>query len=226
MNICFPSLNYPINGGASSGVGSQVRLLAHSLIDSGNSVSVIDLAETEQFTPSDDHGAEIHRVRSGTLHWFAGKLPFVGNVLALPIREIEYSAAVWRGIRRVSKLRKLDLIEGTETGMLLVAMFCRKVPFIIRLHGEKYTFHKYTPGIRLTLGVRLSRMLQRLALRRAKALISPSYAHAREIAQELGRDPGSIRIIPNCTELNGIPSRPVHASENSIVLFVGRLEQV
>src|ERR1700687_5014025 len=150
MNICFPSLSYPMNGSATSGVGSQVRMLAHSLIDSGNSISVIDVAEKDQGTVTDDRGAEIHRMRSGNLHWFAGKLPLIGKVLALPIRELEYSVAVWRGVRRAAKPRKLDLIEGTETGMLLVALLRRNAPLIIRLHGEQYTFHKYTPELRLS----------------------------------------------------------------------------
>ena len=186
MNICFPSLSYPVNGYASSGVGSQVRLLAHSLLESGNSISVVDLTEKEETTTTDEHGAQILRMKSGKLHWFAGKLPLIGALLTLPLREIEYSIAAWRGVRAANKLRKLDLIEGTETGMLLVALLSKRTPLLIRLHGEQYTFHKYTPGLRLSLGVRLSRMLQRVALRRATLLVSPSYAHAHEIQNELG----------------------------------------
>jgi len=73
MNICFPSLSYPLNGEPTSGVGSQVRLLAHALIDAGNSVSVVDLANEPEVI-NDDHGAQVHRVAVGKLHWFVGKL--------------------------------------------------------------------------------------------------------------------------------------------------------
>jgi glycosyltransferase involved in cell wall biosynthesis/LmbE family N-acetylglucosaminyl deacetylase/SAM-dependent methyltransferase len=226
MNICFPSLSYPMNGGATSGVGSQVRMLAHGLIDAGNSISVIDLAENDQVIVKDDRGAEIHRMRGGNLHWFAGKLPFVGKVLALPIREIEYSIAVWRGVRRANKLRRLDLVEGTETGMLLVAIFSRNVPVIIRLHGEQYTFHKYTPGLRLTLGVRLSRVLQRIALRRAKLLISPSFAHAREIQRELGASHPPIVVVPNGLSVQNIERDSEIQRSAQTVLYVGRIERL
>jgi glycosyltransferase involved in cell wall biosynthesis/LmbE family N-acetylglucosaminyl deacetylase/SAM-dependent methyltransferase len=225
MNICFPSLTYPVNGYASSGVGSQVRLLAHSLIDAGNSITVIDLAENEEANTKDEHGAQILRMKSGQLHWFAGKLPWLGKGLALAIREVEYSIAVWRGVRRAAKNGKPDLIEGTETGMLLVALWGRKVPLIIRLHGEQYTFHKYTPGLRLSWGVRLSRVLQRMALRRAKLLISPSYAHAREIQNELGLPCPPIAVVPNSLSLeksscgNGVTRSP------KTVLYVGRIER-
>src|SRR5258706_8490960 len=225
MNICFPSLSYPMNGGATSGVGSQVRMLAHGLIDAGNSISIIELADSDQVIVKDDRGAEVHRVRAGNLHWFVGKLPLAGKVLAWPMREIESSTAVWRGVRRANKLRKLDLIEGTETGMLLVAMFSRKVPVVIRLHGEQYTFHKYTPGMRLTLGVRLSRVLQRIALRRAKLLISPSFAHAREIQKELGKVHPPIVVVPNGLNVRNIERDLEIQRSPQTILYVGRIER-
>ncbi len=225
MNICFPSLNYPINGCATSGVGSQVRLLAHSLIDAGNSISVVDLAENDEFDVTDERGTQVLRMRNGKLHWFAGKLPLVGKVLALPIRELEYSFAMWRGVRQAAKTRRLDLIEGTETGMLLVALLCRKVPVIIRLHGEQYTFHKYTPGLSLSLGVRLSRALQRIALRRVKLLISPSFAHAREIQNELGSLRPPIVVVPNTLSIEKLEGDSQVTRSPKTVLYVGRIER-
>lgn len=226
MNICFASLNYPLNGRATSGVGSQVQWLAQSLVKAGHSVSVIDLATNGQDSIVEDRGVKIYRMRSRNLHWFAGKLPLVGKLLALPMREIEYSIAVWRGIRRAGQTHEIDLIEGTETGALLIPLLCRHVPLVIRLHGDRYTFHKYTPGLRRTLDVRLSRVLQRFALRRAKLLVSPSHAHAREVTQELHSDDASIRIIPNCFDPAGIPPSVNGSRDENTVLYVGRLEQV
>lgn len=223
MNICFPSLSYPLNGDATSGVGSQVRLLAHSLIDSGNSISVVDLAERAQVV-TDDRGAEVHRMRCGNLHWYAGKLPLLGKLLALPVRELEYSFAVLRGVREANKVRKLDLIEGTETGMLFVSLFC-KAPVVIRLHGEQYTFHKYTPGLQLTSAVRFARVLQRIALRRAKLLISPSYAHAQEIQNEMGPAHPPIVVVPNSFNLEKVHADSRIKRSPQTVLYVGRIEQ-
>jgi glycosyltransferase involved in cell wall biosynthesis len=226
VNICFASLNYPLNGHATSGVGSQVRSLAHSLVQAGHSVSVVDLALNGQDSIVEDRGVQVYRVRSGNLHWFAGKLPLVGKLLALPMREIEYSMALWRGIRRAERSHEINLIEGTETGALLPSLFCRRVPLVIRLHGERYTFHKYTPRLTMTLDIRLSRLLQRFAFRRARLLISPSQAHAREVAQELHSDIESIRVIPNCVDLTEIPSSTNGPRDESTVLYVGRIEQV
>src|SRR5258706_5135725 len=113
MNICFPSLSYPMNGGATSGVGSQVRMLAHGLIDAGNSISIIDLADSDQVIVKDDRGAEVHRMRAGNLHWFAGKLPLAGKVLALPMREIEYRIAVWPGAPLPDKSTTMEPVATT-----------------------------------------------------------------------------------------------------------------
>jgi glycosyltransferase involved in cell wall biosynthesis/LmbE family N-acetylglucosaminyl deacetylase/SAM-dependent methyltransferase len=224
VNICFPSLSYPFNGEATSGVGSQVRLLAHALVESGHTVSVVDLAAAESTVASDDHGVDVYREPCGKFHWFFGKIPFIGKVCALALREIEYSIAVWRGVRKAQRRRRIDLIEGTETGMLLLALLWKKSPVIIRLHGEQYTFHKYTPGMRLSASVRLSRWIQRVALRRAKLLISPSYAHAREIRDELRGPLPPIVVVPNALGIEkGNGHRQTTKAPN--VLYAGRIEQ-
>jgi glycosyltransferase involved in cell wall biosynthesis len=226
MNICFASLNYPLNGRATSGVGSQVQRLGQSLVKVGHSVSVIDLSTNGQDSIVEDRGVKVYRMRSGNLHWFVSKLPLVGKVLALPVREIEYSIAVWRGIRRAGQTQEIDLIEGTETGALLIPLLCKHVPLVIRLHGERYTFHKNTPRMALKLDVRLSRTIQRFALRRAKLLISPSRAHAQEIARELRYDPTSLQVVPNCIDLAEMPFSDQVTGDGRTVLFVGRLERV
>ena len=226
MNICFASLNYPVDGRATSGVGSQVQWVAQSLVKAGHSVSVIDLATNGQNSIVEDRGVKVYRRRSGNLHWFAGKLPFVGKLLALPIREIEYSIAVWRGIRRARQADEIDLIEGAETGAVLLSLLCRRLPLVIRLHGDRYTFHKHTPGLKITPDIRLSRVLQRIALRRATLLISPSQAHAREVAHELRSHVASIRIIPNCFNRAEIPEGVEGSRDENTVLYVGRLEPV
>ena len=195
MHICFPSLSYSLNGEPTSGVGSQVAVLAQALVNAGHRVSVIDLAGDRAEMLTDNRDVRVQRVQVGKLHWFISRVPLIGGVLALPVREIEYSLAIWRGVSRTNKSQAIDVIEGTETGMLLLALFWRKAPVLIRLHGEQYTFVKYTPGMRLTMGLRLARLLQRIALRRVKLLISPSHAHAREIQSELGASQPPIVVV-------------------------------
>lgn len=223
MNICFVALSFGVNGQQVSGVGSQVRILAHSLLAAGHSVRVITLGQCDEIT--NDEGIQVHQVTSGNLHWYMSKLPLIGKFLASPLREIEYSLAAWKGVRRARRDGAIDIIEGTETGMLLLAIFWKRSPTIVRLHGEQYTFHRYTPGLRLTGDVRLTRVLQRIALRRANLLISPSNAHAAEVSSELRARHPQMLVIPNSVNIPKLSTHQGNRNQN-LVLFVGRLDRV
>jgi glycosyltransferase involved in cell wall biosynthesis/SAM-dependent methyltransferase len=196
--------------------------LGKSLIAAGHSIEVVAVETSNAIL--NDHGIEVHRVTSGILHWYISKLPLLGKWLAQPVRELEYGVAAWRGARRAHQRRPFDIIEGTETGMLLLALFWKRCPIVIRLHGEQYTFHKYTPGMGLTLGLRLARVFQRTALRRAKLLISPSYAHAREIHHELGFSHPPIVVVPNGVLVHGLERNGQQRNTNT-VLYAGRIEK-
>ncbi len=239
MHICFNALDYPSSLGG-SGVGNQVRLLAHALVQAGWRVSVIALAQKGLPEFSDDDGVRVHRVPCGNVHWRLSRIPWLGQVLSLPVRELERSWATWRRIRALHQDEPIDLIEGTETGMLLTALWLPGVPYLVRLHGEPYTFRKYTPGLNPDVGMRLCRLLQRAALRKARLLVSPSLAHAREIAAELGRRRPPMAVAPNMLspEMAGgavVARSPDHATtadagglcdaiRGPVVLYVGRLE--
>jgi glycosyltransferase involved in cell wall biosynthesis len=125
----------------------------------------------------------------------------------------------------------IDLIEATEHGSLFVALWMKNFPLIIRLHGERYTFHKYTPDLSLISGVRITRLLQRVALRLARILISPSETHVDEVATELGRRHPPIENVYNTVTRSFVAS-PDAKSELPLppislpkVLYVGRLER-
>lgn len=224
MHICFLALDYP-SSKSGGGVGNQVRTLGLALVKAGYHVTVIALAVPGLPDCSEDHGIKVYHITPGSLHWYVHKIPVIGQWVALVIRELEYSWAAYRLIHKLERSAPIDLIEGTETGALGVALFLNRIPLVIRLHGEAYTFHKYTPGLSLTLEVRLSRVLQRIALRRARVLISPSRAHATEIHHELGPKHPPIEVVPNCIDLKVVPQCNHQVRDRVTVLYVGRLEK-
>lgn len=224
MHICFAALDYPSSSGG-GGVGNQVRTLARRLRARGHAVSVVALRSQGLPARSDDGGIAVYRVDVGNWHWYAGKLPLLGDALSRPLRELEYSQAVYQQVRAIQQQQPIDLIETTETGGFWLARWLRAIPQLARLHGEQFTFRRYTPGLPLTLGARLGRLLQRAALRRARALISPSQAHARSIRAELGAACPPITVIPNCIDLShGLPDG--QGAADCEILFVGRIERV
>ncbi len=228
MHICYASLSYPLNSGT-SGVGAQTRVLARGLTAHGDAVSVIALMPPTETECIDEEGVRIYPTATTNLHWYADKIRGLGFYVSLPIRELEYSYAAWRALARIHANEALDLVGATETGALCIALFARETPVIIRLHGEQYTFHKHTPGISLPVPVRLSRVLQRIALRRGRVLISPSDIHAREIANELGPRHPPIVVIPNNIECGNewVPAGAgATRRETATVLYVGRIERL
>lgn len=230
MHICFVALDYPSRN-SGGGVGSQVHTLAHTLVQAGHRVTVVALAEPGLPAYCEDKGVSVYRVPKGNLHWYVSKMPRLGKHLALPIRELEYGWGVYSLVRRLLRNESIDVIEGTETGGFWLAACLPWIPIVVRLHGEVYTFHKYTPGLSLSPAVRLSRILQRFALRRARLLISPSYAHAQEIEVELESACASIEVIPNTVVLP-VENEIFSSSDADLlplnepyILYVGRLER-
>jgi glycosyltransferase involved in cell wall biosynthesis len=178
-------------------VGNQVRLLARALVRQGHRISVIDLSSPDLPDVAREEGITIHRIRSSNWHWYLSRLPVLGRLLVLSVREIERSWAAYKCIRAIHQSNPIDLVEGTETGMLFLPLRMPDLPSIIRLHGEPYTFVRHTPDVPLTFDLRLSRLLQRLALRRVRLLLSPSARHAQEIREELGKGGPPLEIVPN-----------------------------
>lgn len=223
MHICFLSWDYPsaVSGG---GVGNQVHLLGRTLVAAGHRVTVVARSAGQAPGVYYDSGIFVHRVNLGNLHWYAHRIPLLRSAATLSLRELEYA---WAGARTLSFIHSkhpIDIVEGTEIGAL-GALALVRIPLLIRLHGEEYTFRKYTPGLDLSQSLKLARSFQRLAMRKARLLISPSRAHAREISNELqGRHP-SIEVIPNWIHYDTVPPCGVADGSRFVVLFAGRLER-
>lgn len=226
MRICLVTPTYP-RGGASSGVATIVRALAHGLIQAGHEAVVVSLSPKVRDSEN-DRGVIIHWVCHGQYHWYMHKVPGFGELLSLPVRELEYSLALWRRVRDLHEQEPFDIIEGTETGSVFLSWLRGQSRIVLRLHGEEFTFQQYAPGMSVSPAQHLSRRLQRLPLLRAHSLVSPSYAHAHEISRELGHHSPPINVIPHgldsmWTELD-VQHRK--ATRDSVVLFLGRIERM
>lgn len=223
MRLCFATPTYleaaqPTN----SGVATATHTLARGLQQAGHEVHVVALSRAVSGEAVVE-GVPVHYVAPDQLHWYASKVPLIGRHMAHPLRELANSLRLGRVVMGLHRRHHFDLIESTETGSFALA-FQRAVPLIIRLHGEEYTFVKHSPGKFPLTALRLTRVLQRVALRRAKRLISPSLAHAQTIAQELGRSAETISVVPHGCPLPIVPR--IDLPDSPIVLFVGRLEDV
>ncbi len=231
MHFGFLALDYP-TATSGGGVGSQIRVLAKTLVKAGHQATVVALGEPGAPSPTQDEGVNVFRIAPGNLHWYVSRFPGMNSLVATAIRELEYSKAVWSAVRAIEKEQPFDLLEGTETGSVCAAVWGHGVPLVIRLHGDPFTFCKYTPDLKMTVGLRLSRIIQRVAMRRARALISPSLSHLREISGELHGAHPPIEIIPNAVGEMGLSAagempaiQELVKSSAPLVLYVGRIEK-
>ena len=232
MHIGFIALDYPTST-SGGGVGSQTRVLARALVKAGHRATVVALGQNTSSSPTEDEGVKIYRVAPGNIHYYVSRFPGMKSLVATAIRELEYSRAVWNAVKAIHKLEPFDVLEGTETGSLFAALLEPRLPLVIRLHGETFTFYKYTPGMKVTAGLKLSRAIQRIALRRCHMLISPSASHLREISTELHGHHPPAEVIPNAVGQAGpnVAESPeprlqeIVASSNPLVLCIGRIEQ-
>lgn len=230
LHAAFIALEYPL-AGSGGGVGHFVQTLARSLVASGCAVTVLALQhEAGAELDCEDQGVRLVWLKPLHFHWRVARIPWLGPRLALFCRELERSWIVWRGLAREHARHPIGIVEVTEQAGFFPVLFFKGAPIIARLHGERYTIDKHTPGLGARTGVRLSRKLQRAALRRVRCMIAPSQAHAREIEAELGNISTPIMVIPNMFILpeeaaDRQPGLPSGAGERPMVLYVGRLDR-
>ncbi len=207
-------------------MGTYVRAVGRELVRRGHRVSVIALGREEERITFDE-GVRILWKLPGNLHWHVSRVPLLGRALSLPVREIEYSMTVLRAVREIDAIEPVDIVEGTETGSYYFSKLRPGIKSVIRLHGEMFTFKKYSPPGHIPVGVRFSRYLQRRALRRCDLLTSPSHAHASEIVADLKRREISPSVVPNPVPQEILAMRAgVCDKDHPLFLYVGRLQNV
>jgi len=234
MHIVFLSLDYPAESGG-GGVGTEVRAIAHELVERGHRVTVAAMTAGDEVDKEADGEVKVIRFAQGNAHWYASKLPWIGARIAPAIREWERSWNGYRALQDLGRELPFEIVEITESGGLFAGRLRRGGARVVaRLHGEPYTSFRHANGIARPKGLNGSRVLQRRSLRRADVLISPSAFHGFEVARELGRPESSIRLIPNLSGASGLLSpdeisnriSDPRSEASPVVLFAGRLERI
>jgi glycosyltransferase involved in cell wall biosynthesis len=171
------------------------------------------------------NGASLHEFRGGNIHWYFSKVPFIGKHLALPSREVEWSWGFYRTFKNLKKKYNFDLIESSETGNLFTALFEKKIPLVIRLHGSTYSFEKSTIGA-ASFGAKLDRILQRYSFKRARGISSPS-SFQKNLFEKECNGIVDVEVIPNPVALDDF-SEPQPATQEvpKIIFYAGRIADV
>lgn len=223
MRVCFFALEHHALG-SGGGIASYLDALAPALTGLGHEIHIIVKGRAHQ-TSKLANGSFLHEFRGSNVHWYLSKLPVIGKILSLPIREIEWSWGFYRTLRTLKEETRLDLIESSETGNLFTALLEKKIPLVIRLHGSTYSFEKATKGA-ASLGAKMDRLLQRISFRKAKGISAPSEFQKTAFETEMGEG-FSLKIIPNPGSAD-TQQRVDEITDDGrkIIFFAGRIADV
>ena len=223
MNIGFIEPFYPskVSGG---GAGTYVQLVARELVRRGHKAVVF-----AAYVPGEgreyyvDEGVHVYRLKNTSLHYFVGRIPVLGNIFAKAVRSLEYSGIFLKKLKEVQKEHSIDIIEHVETGNILFAI-SNYVPFVMKLHGSNYTVKKFF-GEKITIGDVLERFLERIVIKKAIAVTSPSAFLAHEVFKECGLKKTPLiqpsPVDPECLK----SSINTPNEQDPVVLYAGRFEK-
>lgn len=222
MKICFYALEHH-SLGSGGGIASYLDALVPELTKFGHEVHLIVKGRLDNTRQLDDKTV-LHEFRGGNLHWYLSKLPLIGKHLALPIRELEWSLGFYQILESIKKKCQLDLIESSETGNLFTALFEKKIPLVIRLHGSTYSFERSTRRA-ASFGARLDRILQRYSFKRAKGITSPSEFQRRLFENEHIKTV-NVEVIPNPVSTEDSTGFQPANNNPRTIFYAGRIADV
>ena len=201
MHICYLTNEYPNKGKAHGGIGSFVYTIAHELVKSGISVSVLGLYNIKN---------EEIQIEDGI------------TIIRLPISRIKYGSFVFNSIAINRKLWDLynsndsiDIIEGSE---LSFAFIDKKLPCkkIIRMHGGHHFFAH-------TLGKKISRWKawqEKKSFKKADFVCAVSKYVATTTASLLQLKK-NIEVIYNTIDVSEFYKADQLKVQNGKILFIG-----
>ena len=227
MNIGFAATESPYESCGTGGIASYLRAIIPALLEAGHRVTLFAGARETQTFLAEGERVEVYHIKLPSMHWYASRVPLARQIIPLPLRQIEWSVAFYRLIASVTRKRKLDVLECTETGALFLN---RIAPVVVRLHGSELTFRKYAE-LPINLSVRLNELLESRSCDRAQAVTSPSTAQASEIIRRRSWSPDRIRVIPNPISADMLKAASEHKPTNDVglehwALYAGRLAPV
>lgn len=221
LSICFVSQEYPeeTNWG---GVGTYVYESAHGLAKAGHRVTVLTRALESPKHYSEEDGVEVIRILP---KWSLSKVPLFWR-----------SNRVWEGYRlavadalsAIVKSHSIHVIESPDLNselFLFSLIRWHRPPFVVRLHSGNHILDQSKNGYFVKKG--LDRAAERVTLRLASAITSPSSAAIRQRNPAFPLPKKECVVIPNPVNTGVFrPLESVHPKGDLEILYLGRMEAI
>jgi glycogen(starch) synthase len=217
MNVLVICGEYPLGGG---GFGSYVKSLAPALTQRGHEVHVLSCLPGQDHADELEDGVWVHRrgqvrVRTG-----------LGRLLGGPVTRDRLVASVstWVAARKLGV--RFDVLEIADWGAEgLILGLVGSTPTVAQLHTPLCIISQHN-GVSRQRDVYFADKLERLAVRRARVVTSPSelLVSALQRTGWLGRR--QVRVMRNPVDLRRWADIPPPDATAPTVLAVGRVEHL
>lgn len=201
MNIGFLTPEYPHpKVSHAAGIGTSIKNLAMALVDKGVKVYVFVYHQkvNEVFT---DQGATIHLIAKKNyqfLTWYY------------------YRLQLQNYINQVIKNEKIDIVEAPDwTGITSFMRF--KAPLVIRFHGSDAYFCKLEKRKQKFKNY----VLEKLALKNAKAFIAPTTFAGNETRKIFSLNKNKIKTIHYGLQLENFENKTPEIYSKNVILYIG-----
>jgi glycosyltransferase involved in cell wall biosynthesis len=185
LHICFATLDYQY-GKEGGGVGAVTQVLVKTFSQMGWNVSVVGLNQNYKQTSSDE-SFQYFTLHQGQIHYYISKIPIIGELITLTVRELERSWHLKRILEDINKIQNIDIIEfSEEAGFFLRFSSLRKnTKYIVRAHGSEYHWAKAFRTKTNQFNLYFQRLLQKAFFEFCPVIIVPSNFYLGIIKKEI-----------------------------------------
>ena len=215
--MLFVSREYPPATGG-GGIGSYVEAMARALVVRGHEVHVLSCVPGQAIEDQLREGVHLHRRGVHRL------LPKIRRRIPATALRIEGAISCYLEFVRLGV--EVDVVEAPDwmaEGWAFALLGSR--PLVAHLHTPLFLIGRTNPGsFRWTRDGRGADLVERVAVRRADLVTSPSELLVRDLARARWIGDREARIVRYPVDLEAWASLPPVGSSPPRVLAVGRLE--
>lgn len=219
MNICLVYPGYYPDDFA-GGIGTILDEYLKMFKGKKEKIILISRTLESKKTTYVEDNIEIHRIPTDV-----NKFVKILNVITKnKFRMLFYSISLYFYLKKISKDKKMDIIEGCDWGaeLYFTLKHNHNIPTIIRVHTPSFISEKYNPGNKSYLGNYTKRMERKLLNDENVIIVTPDNSIIKEFKQE--------NVIPKhiiydvCYPLPDM-NREKEEKTNYNIMFAGRLEE-
>lgn len=170
LRIVFATPEYVTELDFDGGLANYLHRLAVALAAMGHDVQVLTLSRIES-ARFEHEGVKVHRIMLTNGWQVINK--FTRYRLATTIHWLNFSAQVYRKLKRLHRQEGIDLVQFPNYSCCgLFSMLLLPIPHVLRASSEEPFFHD--PAKEHTLDFKLLERMERFQLRRTHRVFSPS----------------------------------------------------